>query len=172
MSTSKLIWTLRRMHGYSQTHLATLSKTSLPTIQNIEAGRANPSLKTLQKIAQVLHCEIKIDSKPPNWDLLAWHGVPILTYTQNFIQTPTSKTLVKVISEACMAVLTHKSEPDQERKLEALQAVLIALKTHFPKFFEKKLKSVPSITELYPKKLSGRLIRLKRYALQRLCDYL
>jgi transcriptional regulator with XRE-family HTH domain len=51
---------------------------SLPTIQNIEAGRANPELETIQKLLHVLGIETQWTARKVDWDFLSTCGVPLL----------------------------------------------------------------------------------------------
>ncbi len=46
-----------------QEDLSELSHINVKTIQLIEAGRANPSISTLQKIAEVLGLELNLEIK-------------------------------------------------------------------------------------------------------------
>ena len=68
----------RELFGLTQTKLSALSGVSLPTIQNIEAGRANPELETLQKLLHVLGIETQWGTRKPDWDFLSTCGVPLL----------------------------------------------------------------------------------------------
>src|SRR4051794_9862007 len=73
---------IRTQLGMTQMELAHQTKLSLPTIQNIESNRANPSLETLQTLAHHLGLELKIDVRPAPWDLLAFYGAPLLSSTE------------------------------------------------------------------------------------------
>ncbi|PIS11624.1 MAG: XRE family transcriptional regulator, partial [Bdellovibrio sp. CG10_big_fil_rev_8_21_14_0_10_47_8] len=50
MHIAEQVRSLRLSLGLTQSQLATLAKVSLPTIQNIEAGRANPGLDVVERI--------------------------------------------------------------------------------------------------------------------------
>ncbi|HAR41163.1 MAG TPA: hypothetical protein DCS07_00775 [Bdellovibrionales bacterium] len=49
---------LRTVRGLSQLHLAKSAKVSQPTIAQIESGKKDPSVQTLQQIAAALDVEI------------------------------------------------------------------------------------------------------------------
>ena len=48
----------RKTLGISQQDLAEIAEVSLATVKDIERGRGNPSLRTVQKILDVLGMEI------------------------------------------------------------------------------------------------------------------
>src|SRR5690349_6008984 len=68
----------RKARGLSQSEIAHRARTSLATIQNIEAGNANPALATVERIFKVLGLRLELRSAPLDWDRLASLGVPIL----------------------------------------------------------------------------------------------
>lgn len=49
--------------GISQTDLAEISEVSLATIKDIERGKGNPSLSTIEKIADTLGLELRLEQK-------------------------------------------------------------------------------------------------------------
>lgn len=51
----------RKTLGISQQDLAEMSGVSLATIKDIERGKGNPSLETVQKILDILGMEIKYE---------------------------------------------------------------------------------------------------------------
>ncbi len=53
----------RSQLGISQQDLAEISEVSLATIKDIERGKGNPSLTTLEKIADVLGMEVVLQIK-------------------------------------------------------------------------------------------------------------
>lgn len=48
----------RKLHGLTQEDLALLSNTDRTYIARIETGRANPSIKVLNKVARVLKLKV------------------------------------------------------------------------------------------------------------------
>ena len=56
----------REMLQVSQETLAALTNVALRTIKQIETGNGNPTLKTLEKIADVLGLEISLQLKKMN----------------------------------------------------------------------------------------------------------
>ncbi len=65
----KIIKSRRAILKLKQQDLAELSGISLRTVKAIEAGKANPSLETLQKIAEVLGMEIRLVLKTTGGNL-------------------------------------------------------------------------------------------------------
>lgn len=63
MDIAKDIKERRSQLGISQQDLAEISEVSLATIKDIERGKGNPSLTTLEKIADVLGMEIVLQIK-------------------------------------------------------------------------------------------------------------
>lgn len=172
MRDFSLIKQARMLLGYTQTELAYRSGTSLPTIQTIEAGKANPSIDILERIAVILGLKLTLESQSANWDVLAHLGVPLIARDRSLAIKPSSKTLYKCLQEASLELITNDVIEDKERKVEAIQALLLALASHFPDTFEKFCKSAPLISRLLPTRLTGRLIRLKRQAVALLATYL
>ncbi len=63
MDIAKDIKERRSQLGISQQDLAEISEVSLATIKGIERGKGNPSLTTLEKIADVLGMEVVLQIK-------------------------------------------------------------------------------------------------------------
>lgn len=63
MDIAKDIKERRSQLGISQQDLAEISEVSLATIKDIERGKGNPSLNTLEKIADVLGMKIVLQIK-------------------------------------------------------------------------------------------------------------
>ncbi len=53
----------RKELGITQPHLAELSKVSTNTLYKLERGQGNPSLDVLNKLAEVLGMELRIEVK-------------------------------------------------------------------------------------------------------------
>lgn len=173
----------RLQQGLTQSELAHRSRVSLPTVQNIEGGRANPSLSTLIAVLGALGLELKAEPRPADWDLLAVCGAPLMvregavtgeeTYTGTRAPVlPTAERLLSSIRDACRELRDRPDGEHLERRREAVQALLLALRTHFPTFFREHLAG----TELYEEPLSapitGRTVRLTREAVATLARYL
>lgn len=175
----ELVRETRRKLGLSQVKLAALSGVSLPTIQNLEAGNkggaANPSINTLEKLFLVLGLSLRIDYEGVNWDLLAILGVPIseqsrVNKLKGSQKISSAEKLIQTLPQACLEIM-KSSASDNERKKEAVQALLLALETHYPSFYKKHF-SIPVIKEIKAKKLTGRLVKLRRISLAILKEYL
>lgn len=169
---STLIKTRRRHLGLTQTELAMQSELSLPTIQNIEAARANPSWEVLSRLGNVLGLEATLQNRKPDWPLLARAGVPISEETEEINEMPIQ--LQDVVRELILATeqLGRETGSDHERDKEAIQSYLLALKLHFPRRFEKAVSSIETLVKWMPKEISGRHIKLARIAKARIAQYL
>jgi transcriptional regulator with XRE-family HTH domain len=69
MHQKDLIKTLkerREVLGVTQEHLAELANVSLRTLKSIESGKGNPTFDTLNKLADVLGMEMKLEVKKLN----------------------------------------------------------------------------------------------------------
>ena len=109
-------------------------------------------------------------SKTADWDILALLGAPILAKSQP--KGPASgELLARQVPAAAEELGRLPQTEDFSRKLEALQALLLAVKSHFPGFYDEKLDSLKT-RKLFPQEITGRLIRLRRQALARICEYL
>ena len=75
-----MICNLKRLRvdlGLTQMELATKSGISLPTIQNIESGKANPILDILTRIFNVLGLEIKVSAPDFQVEKAILLGMPL-----------------------------------------------------------------------------------------------
>lgn len=159
----EFIKTHREQLGLTQAKLSQLSGISLPTIQNIEGGRANPEMETIDHLVKALGIELQFSTKKADWDFLSVCGVPLLNLKS--ISEICSKE--KFVSEMRLALLECGYSSD-ERKLKAMGATLLALKTHFPTVYGELscAKIAPTLL-----KKSGTL-KLRRIALDRLSRFL
>jgi y4mF family transcriptional regulator len=64
MDIGQIIESRRKFLQIRQEDLAEMCGISTKSIQKIENGQANPTLKTLEKLLDVLGMELKIDIKP------------------------------------------------------------------------------------------------------------
>lgn len=61
MELGSIISSRRKQLGINQDDLAQIAEVSIATVKDIERGKGNPSLKTLEKICVVLGLEIKLE---------------------------------------------------------------------------------------------------------------
>jgi transcriptional regulator with XRE-family HTH domain len=174
----------RRLQGLTQTELAYRSGVSLPTIQNIETGKANPTLVTLNAVLGVLGLELRSEPRGADWDELIRCGAPLMVREEPAVDSlgnkvvrerhrgPTPDMLLVNLRDACIELRRASGITDLERRQEAVQALLLAIRSHFPTFYRKNVAGV----ELYVRHLSapvtGRTIRLAREAVAALARYL
>ena len=156
--------------GYTQVQLSVLSGVSLPTIQNIEAGKGNPSYEVLQSLMETLGFTVVPTLREANWNYLIQIGLPLSGTTNQKIQFNDSE-FIREIKQACLQVSETKRTPDH-RLTEALVAFLFAIKNHFPSWFQQHLEGVPIIESMLTATPSGRMIKLSRQAVDSLSHFL
>ena len=64
--------------GITQASLCSRAGVSRATLQNLEAGRANPSLGTLLRVLDVLGLDLECCEQSTDWDALCALGLPLL----------------------------------------------------------------------------------------------
>lgn len=163
----------RKELGLTQAQLSQISGISLPMVQLVESGEGNPSVNTLLKIFRPLGLELEIKEEGANWDLLALCGVPIYIET-NYNISPSDKLLLSQLKEAVKELNKKKNIRDGEtlRKREALEAVLLTLKNHYPSFYKDKVSKNKIIRDFTPKEITERHIKLVRLSTPLLTRYL
>jgi DNA-binding XRE family transcriptional regulator len=165
-----LIRKRRRELSISQVDFVHLSGVSLPTLQNIEVGKANPSIKIMSKILNSLGYQIEIVPSEPNWDLLISIGLPITTKKKFEKIKYTLPQLALYLQHAAEYIIKERNKNSSERYFDALKGLLLAIKIHYPSLYE-KLES-ESIAEILNTDISGRHIKLYKMALSSFCKYL
>jgi len=157
---------VRLARGISQSELAHRAGTSLATVQNIEAGRANPSLATLERIVHELGLRLEFKSTPLDWTHFASLGVPLLTAPAAPLR-PDKELLRQELSTLSPDALSALTDP---REAAALRSWLRALQDHYPQLWA---RWAPHLSSWMKKQeLSGPEIKLRRIALSRLAEYL
>ena len=167
-----IVKSVRTSLGYTQMELAYLSKVSLPSVQNIEANKANPSLETIGRLFNVLGLELNIGVKSSDWDTLSALGIPIMAKTPPKSFKPSSDSLVRNLKTACLELLYKKDIESRGRKKEVIEATLLAIRDHYPTFFKNKIQSSSLLLKFVPRDITGRHIKLRRLALARISSYL
>src|SRR3989344_473911 len=77
MNLASIVKTNRLNFGWSQTELANKAGISLPTIQNIELGKANPCLDVIEKVTIALGLDFLFTTQKASWDYLIAFGLPL-----------------------------------------------------------------------------------------------
>ena len=162
----KTLKTRRQSLGWSQTRLATKAGLCLATIQNIEAGTANPNLETLNSICSVLGVALELKPIKVTLDTLIPYGLPLNAETPVTAIRPHRAALTQML-EALGSNLPQKLD---SREQQSLHGFLLALHDHYPDYWQ----SLPSSFHnwLNRQKLNGPVIKLRRLALDHLSAYL
>ena len=154
----------------TQVEAARIAHISRASYQNIEAGRANPALSTLEQalaaVGLVLHIQDTVD-----WDCLADHGVPLATSTP--CRWEPSLELLVVHLEKAVDWYLHTSRLGRHfREHEALEAFVLALSLGWSSSYERCKSDVRGLQQLLPKVPKGRHIKLARISRTTLARYL
>jgi transcriptional regulator with XRE-family HTH domain len=163
-----LVKQARLIQGMTQFELAVESGISLPTIQNIEAGKANPSIEVLTKIFSALGLNLTFEVPPFDLERAINFGVPLLSKKMNAKGEVTKELLKK----ECRKWLYHLHESTlTPRESIALISFFMAIKDHWPTFFsEIKSSFLEDLIEKYRK--NGQCIKLRRIGIANLSRYL
>lgn len=155
---------------WSQSKLAQESGVSFPTIQKIEAGKANPTLEILEKLLRVMGLELKFQPAEFNLEAAIKLGVPLsgdVTLSESII--PSSR-LLKEQTRYWMQLFVHQMF--NEREELAVTSLLMALKDHYPSFYQREIKCTVFDDKIQEHRNSGKCIKLRRIALNKLSQYL
>ncbi len=161
----------RRELGLTQAALSAEAGVSLATVQNVEAGTANPSLATLDKLFGALGLCFRVGPNAADWDLLVKLGLPLTTVEARPPRAEIED-LPEQVTQAALELSRGEEGEARQRKLESLQALLLALSQHFPSIYREWFHRVPIVRRLIPPEPSGRLIKLARVARSRLGEAL
>jgi transcriptional regulator with XRE-family HTH domain len=166
---------LRKSLGLTQMKLAVDSGVSLPTIQNIEAGKANPSLSVLKSLFEVLQHDIVIQPQPIDWEELIRFGLPLTTARKNLRKQERKQERKKdgLLILLKRALLQYPLAGKRtERNWEALAGFLLGLKTHFPGVFQELRSFDQTIQSMLRDQNPGRLYQLRRMSIAEQAKYL
>ena len=151
---AKELKNLRTAQGYTQHELAKKAGVSLPTIQNIEGGRANPSLSNIEKILGALNARLEIKINLQSFEMLDLFNMDL----ERFKKIDLKEMLIQIFKNV-------KSTPFQGRDLELMVSLLSGLSNHYPLWMkEQKLdsKTLKKWTLLENKIDPSRLIKFRR----------
>lgn len=160
------IRTLRRAKGLTQQELATRAQVGLATIQNIEAGRANPELSTLESILGIFGFELELKSRMLDWSTLTLLGVPLMTGSTIEGFRVTARYMIETLNQSTGSLLEMDSK---SRECAAVSSFLRALQDHYPSLWQHLDADLVAWLKKNSKFAS---IKLRRLALQRLGEYL
>ena len=161
----------RKALGLSQVALSARSGVSLPTLQRIEAGKANPSLFTLELLLAVLDLQLSCRDVAVDWDELAAYGLPLQPREIRHVRK-TREHFFMAMCRACSSFEQEGHLPDFYRKKEALIGTLLALKLHYQGFYQELCAKCPMVESLLPTVIEGQHIKLKRLALAQISTFL
>jgi len=117
--------TSRRFLGLTQQELAIQAGISLATLQNIERGRANPSLATIEALTRQLGLMLSLVPEAIDWELLIAAGVPLRCTEERCLPPSDMELVAREVRKATQQELS-------EREKRAIAAFLMAIVAHFP----------------------------------------
>jgi transcriptional regulator with XRE-family HTH domain len=153
--------------GLSQSELAARAGVSLATVQNVEAGKANPELSTLQTLLAALGMELQLIETRIDWDSLSQVGVPLTGQIEHPVRVRATPENLRHVLSRLSSGLGHLSRDGRERK--ALVSFLWALKNHFPSFWDGVDQALHDWLRKNQRMVSAKLARI---ATARLAEYL
>lgn len=160
---------IRSNFGLSQVKLAHESGVSLPTIQNIEANKANPTFEVLGKLLAALGLRIQICSTPFDADRATEIGVPLFSEYAKIRKEVNQSVLKQEIRKWLPNLLENRL---MERQELAVVAFLKAIQDHYPTFYRKEISNPVFEQKLKKYANDGRMIKLRRVALANISEYL
>lgn len=151
---------LRTQRGLTQFQLAQLSGVSLPTIQNIEALKANPSISILEKIFNSLNAKLTVDVEFESIDVINLFNCTSSEF-KNYNLPKSLKTLFSAKKQG------------EERSLELRLALAMSLLDHYPQWLKKKdlfKKAHHFLKQESDQRMFPRLIKFRRIWLAKLSE--
>lgn len=167
MELTRKIKEARTQLKLTQAELAVRANVSLATLQNIEAGRANPEIATLERICEPLGLEINLKKKEIDWATWISIGVPLLSNETIRLVRPDRSILINSLYRLPEVIL---ATPPGSREQIALISFLCALRDHYPKVYSQLKPGIRKQHEPYIQKFASP--KLRRLALAKLQEYL
>jgi transcriptional regulator with XRE-family HTH domain len=158
----KSIRSLRHKRGLTQSQLAEKAKISLPTIQNIEGGRGNPSLSVLEAILGVLGAKLEIEVLN-NFDIVQFFNSQKSDMTQG------------EIFNAIENMTRIENAQLSDRARDVWVGFFVALNDHYPQLLKKHLgdkKISPALMRSSEDIDQNRLLKFRRIWLSHLSQVL
>ncbi len=162
MDMAKLIKEKRKAKGYTQMKLAILANVSLPTIQNLELGKGNPTLELLKKIGSPLNTSFQYISQEPEWALLEKYGLPIHLVSEKKEKIKITPLELAIQLRLAIHLCTQKQE--EERLKEAVAALTWAIHHYYPTYYSYCLENKETKLLLTHYPLKGRILKLMKMA--------
>lgn len=154
----------RRALGLTQADLRARAGVSLATVQGIEAGTANPAFETLRRVLEALGLCLDVRPRDAAWDVLAHFGLP-LAGAEGSEGAREIEDLPDAVRAAALELRGEEERGDgRQRRRESLEALLLALRLHFPSLHERWFGRAPAVLGLVPGRPSGRVVKLARVA--------
>ncbi len=171
MDIEILLKARRKALGLTQMQLAIQAGVSLPTIQNLEAKKGNPTIGLLEKISTVLGYSLEVVSNEPDWGLLQRAGLPFETEEGGGEGMPSKRDLAQHLFRAVDYLMKHPSSKIDRLK-EATAALIWAIEHYYRTFYLYNLKDPKIDLFLEKNPMQGRILKLMRIAVSDLSKIL
>lgn len=159
---------LRERFRLSQRELANITGVSFRQIQRIENETSDVTLGKLFALLKPFQVSLQLQAPSPDWAYLSLYGIAVT------IEAPGSATLERKrfwteINRAVVYVLSDTSL--DERYKDALKAMLLCLKGHYPNEFNKlenRLQNTLHLSKAFKlEEIRGRDIKLRNITLSK-----
>ena len=163
MNLSKIIKNQRIKQGLTQQQLSFKSEVSVPTIQNIEAGIANPAWSTAMKIFSSLGLKFEINETFKELRISDLMARTDLAHSKN------SEKMILQCLQGEVPFWNLKTSDFPSRDQELTWSLILALKDHFP-FWVKKNKALVGSFRLHKNQTfdTNRILKFRRLWVDRL----
>lgn len=168
MRAGNLLKIKRKQAQYTQMKLAIKAGVSLPTIQNIEMDKANPTVHLLEKICAPLNLSVELISNEPDWVLLEQCGLPISVEERSLVSLVKEKPSPQNLAHHLLLAIEYIEKQKDPRWKEAVSALLWAIHHHYYNYYLYCLDNPKTDKFLKNHPLSGRIIKLMRIASSKL----
>jgi transcriptional regulator with XRE-family HTH domain len=159
----------RLNYRLSQVKLSHESGVSLPTIQNIEAGKANPTVEVLERLLSSFGLQFQVAIPEFDSERASAFGVPLVAYSSKSVVLVNKDTL-RIETRKWHQLLLVKKLP--EREVVSVIAFLKGLKEHYYQYYEKEIATPLFDQMIEAHSGDGRVIKLRRIALANMSQYL
>lgn len=177
LSLPSLLSLRRKRLGWSQQKLAARAGLSLPGIQLLESGRANPSWSTLQAVATALGIEVLLRERKPTWQDWAELGVPVESGARMGCVLSRQEWIDRMSAALAGLAASELGASERARLRDALGGLLMAVRDHYPKVFGELARGegFAALSRWAWRSLQsdpGRMLKLRRIALANLAEVL
>lgn len=142
----------------------------MPTIQNIEAHKANPTIDVLEKLFLCLGVELKLNPIKFDVEKAIALGVPLISSLEKLPMPRPTSSMLKQEARKWHYALAEGAISEREQL--AIVSFLIAIKDHYPTFYNEEIICPVFEKKIIELRTLGKVIKLRRISLNNLSKYL